>query len=112
MSMIPDDRGIDDINKWCENAAQLRSSWVTIYVQKPVIFVLHARGLIIELSLASPYYVCRSLSRFQRAFPRQNRMKRREARGAHLPIHDSRLSGGGFLTRYEEPKKYTRRENR
>ena len=83
-----------------------------MYVQRGVIFVLRARGLVIELASASPYYICGSQSRFQRTFPRQNRMKRIEAQGAQWLITDFLLSGGGFLTRYEEAKKYTRRENR
>ncbi len=97
MSMFPDVTGIDNMYNICENAAELRSYWVMIYAQKQVIFALHARGLVIELASASPYYVCRSRSRFQRTFPRQNRMKRIGAQGAHMPIRDSRLSGGGFL---------------
>ena len=110
MSMFPDVTGIDNMNNGCENAAELRSYWVTIYVQNNVIFVLRARGLVIELASASPYYVCRSGWRFQHTFPRQNRTKRPEAQGVHMQIKLFNSAVAVFLQVYEDSMNYARRK--
>ena len=97
--MISELIGIDNMKNCCEKPAEIRSCLVQRYVKKQSNFDLGAMCLPIPPCGAFKYYLCGSPNAFRRFFPIQNRMKRIEAQGAHLLIHDYRLSGGGFLFR-------------